>query len=144
MSDDRRTGLLDSLDEWLSFEVELDRVNERHQPLEQGLVCGMCGVSVGSGLVVEGHEAGECVALPARREVRSDVNIDETGDLSAKGENLLAGAEFVSFSGFRLPFESEDVNEHCGLLLSSCYSPIANLRPASSSFATLSFEHDSE
>src|ERR1700761_1608002 len=45
------------------FEVEFDGIDERHQPIEQSLMRGMRRVGVGRGLVSEGHQAAEPVAL---------------------------------------------------------------------------------
>ena len=88
---------------WLEFEVDLEGIDERHQPGEQLLVDGVIAVGVEGGAVGELHDASEFVSLRARRDVGADEGFDEAGDLALQGADLGDDVVFCSAvtSGFQ-------------------------------------------
>ena len=94
------------------FEVDLDGIDEGHQPGKQLLVDGMVVVGVEGGAVGELHDAAELVSLRARGDVDADVGFGEAGDLSLERANLLHDALLLGFGDVGLPAKGERMDDH--------------------------------
>ena len=73
----------------LRLEIQLDRVDQRHQPLNQRHVSRMSGIGVGRRLVGEPHNPAKVYPWPSRREIRAHMHVDQSDDVAAKSKDLL-------------------------------------------------------
>ena len=94
------------------FEIDLERIDKRHQPGKQPLVNGMVVVGVEGRPVSEFHHAAKLVSLRTRRYIDPDEGFNEPGDLSPKGANLLNDVLLLILGDVRLPAEGKCVDDH--------------------------------
>ena len=77
---------------------------------------GMPNISVERRLVIETHDAAECVAFAAGRNVGANVSLKKAGNLSLEGGNVFRGLGLLLFGGVGLPLECEYVEDGRGLV----------------------------
>ena len=94
------------------FEIDLERIDKRHQPGKQLLVNRMVVVGVEGCTVSEFHHAAKLVSLRTRRYIDPDEGFNEPGDLSPKGANLLNDVLLLILGDVRLPAEGKCVDDH--------------------------------
>ena len=97
---------------WSEFEVDLEGIDERHQPGKQLLVDGMIVVGVEGGAVGELHDSAELVALGTRGDVGPDEGFDEAGDLSLQGADLVDDVLLLLVGDAGFPAEGEGMDDH--------------------------------
>src|SRR5580693_9054617 len=96
----------------LCFEIKLDWIDKRHQPLKQRQVRRVSRVGVTGGLVGKLHQPRKGIPLSARREIGPHMRLDQPWNGSTKGQNLLRGPRLTGRGRLRLAAKSKDVNEH--------------------------------
>lgn len=101
------------------FEIDLKRIDKRHQPGKQLLVDGMAVVGVEGRPVSEFHDAAELVSLRTWRDIDPYEGFDEAGDLPLQGPNLLNNALLLLIGDARLPAESKCVDDHAASVYSN-------------------------
>src|SRR4051794_2263867 len=94
------------------LEIQLHRIDQRHQPLQQRLVHGMRSVRIRCGLVGESHHSRKSVSLPPRRNIGTHMNIDQSEHVIAKRHNIMCRARLIGVSSLRLPAKSKYMNQH--------------------------------
>ena len=72
---------------------------------------GVLNIGVKRRLVFESHDAAECVALAAGRDVGANVGLEQAGDLPLKSGYILRGLGFLRFGDVRLPLKCEYVKD---------------------------------
>ena len=94
------------------FEIDLNRFNKWHQPSQELLVDRMVVVSIERGTVGKFHDSTKGIPLRTRREVMSDIDLEQTGNLPRKRPNLFEGTLFLRGCNLRFPTEEKGVNDH--------------------------------
>ena len=94
------------------FEIDLNWIDEGHQPSKQLLMNGMVGVGVEGGLVGELHDSAEFVSLRPRRDVDSNQGFEKAWDLSLKCSDFCNCMLFLVASDCGLPAKGKCVDDH--------------------------------
>jgi len=94
------------------FEVDFDGIDQREQPIEQGLMDGMSAIGVEGGFVGELHRTAKLVALRAGRDVDTDVSLDQARDLSLQGADVGDRACLLLGGDVGFPAEGEGMDDH--------------------------------
>src|ERR1700761_1557996 len=102
------------------FEVHFDGLDERHQPVEEGLVYWMRSVGLERRAAFELHHTAELISLGARRDVFADPGFKQTGDGALQVANLNGGALFLFGCDSGLPAKGEGVDEHASYFMARC------------------------
>ena len=87
----------------------------------------MLNVCVKSGLVLEAHDAAECVAFSSGRNVGADMSLKQSGDLSLEGSDRFPRSTLLLFRSVRFPLKCKYVKDASCLFFSQ-----SRLGPASS------------
>jgi hypothetical protein len=94
------------------FEVDFNRLDQRHQPGQQLLVHGMIVIRFVAGSIGELHDASELVTLRAGRDVGSDERLLKTGNLPLQVLDLLNSTLFLSFLNSWFPTKEKCMDDH--------------------------------
>ena len=101
------------------FEVDLDRVDERHEPGEKLEMDRMSAIGVQCSTVRELHDPGKLVPLGARREVDADIRLQNARNLRLKAADRLLGALLLCVCGAGFPSKKEGVDDHAVIVVGS-------------------------
>jgi hypothetical protein len=75
----------------------------------------MLHIGVERSLVLKTHDAAEGIAIAARRDVRPHMGLQQPGDTTLEGGNVLGRAIDLSLRGLRLPLKGKGVKDVAGL-----------------------------
>jgi len=78
----------------LRFKINFERINQRHQPLEQLLMNRMRSVSVQRGPVGELHHAAKLISLRAGRHVDTNPGLQQAWNLPLQSTNFASARSF--------------------------------------------------
>ncbi len=101
------------------FEVDLERIDKRHQPGKQLLVDGMIVVGIEGRSVSELHHTAKLISLRTRRDVDPDQSFDEARNLSLESANLPNNAPLLIVGGVGLPAEGKCMDDHAASVYST-------------------------
>src|SRR5579883_2183746 len=103
----------------LWFEVDLDGLDEGHEPGKQLLVDGVWSIGFEGGAAFEFHDAAEGVSLGAGREILADPDFEKAGDLSLKLADADDDFLFLLRGDAGFPTEGKGVDDHGDILTGS-------------------------
>jgi hypothetical protein len=102
------------------FKINLDRINQRHQPLQQLLVNRMPSISVQRGSVRELHHPAKLISLRARQHVDANPGLQQPRNLPLKPANFRKRANLLLLTHARLPPKSKGMNDHAIIVTNVC------------------------
>jgi hypothetical protein len=122
-----------------NFKIDFDRINQRHQPLQQLLMGGMPSVGFQRRPVGKFHSAAMLISLGARGHVGSNPRLHQPWDLPLQSANLRDRAQLLVLAYALLPSKSKCVNEHASIVTNVCQitPPIYLMAPGPAEYPVL-------
>ena len=101
------------------FEINLERIDERHQPVKQLQVHRMCVVGLKRSAVLELHDTAELIPLRTGRDIDAHRGLEHARDLSLQRSDLIDGALLLVVGYVRFPAEGKRMDDHAPSLYSA-------------------------
>jgi hypothetical protein len=102
------------------FKIDLNRINQWHQPLQQLLMNRMPSVGLQRRSVGKLHRAPKLISLRTRRKVDANPSLKQTGNLSLQSSNFRNRAKLMTLMHARLPPKRKSMNDHHSIVAKVC------------------------
>ena len=101
------------------LKVDLEGIDQRHQPSKQLLMNRMVVIGVERRAIRKLHHAAKLISLRTRRDIDPNEGFDEAGDLPLQGPNLLNNVLLLLIGDARFPAKGKCMDDHAASVYST-------------------------